>query len=74
MISFNITGLLVVHLSLTLPYFKKQFMCMYVHHRHAEVCGGQKMDPLELELRVAVSCNVGAGNLTQVLWRSSQCS
>lgn len=39
-------------------------------------CRSQKMalDPLELELWVIVSCPVVAGNQTQGLWSSSQCS
>jgi hypothetical protein len=38
--------------------------------------GGQKRipDSIELESQPVVSCNVGAGNWTQVLWKSSQCS
>jgi hypothetical protein len=28
-------------------------------------------DLLELELQMVLSCNVGAGNQTQVLWKSS---
>ncbi|KAM7327497.1 hypothetical protein ACRRTK_013864 [Alexandromys fortis] len=37
-------------------------------------CGRQKRasDSLELELEMAVS-HVGAGNHSQVLWKSSQC-
>ena len=31
-------------------------------------------DPLELELQMAVSHPVGAGNRTHVLWKSNQCS
>lgn len=31
-------------------------------------------DPLYLELQIGVSLHVGAGDLTQVLWKSSQCS
>ena len=37
---------------------------------------GQKrlLESLELELQVAVSHYVGAGNGTRVLWKSSECS
>lgn len=38
-----------------------------VHHVHAVVS-----DPLDLELQMFVSCQVGAGSQTQVLWQSSQ--
>lgn len=31
------------------------------------------LDPLELELWMVVIHHEGAGNLTQVLWRNSQC-
>jgi hypothetical protein len=31
-------------------------------------------DSLKLEIQIAVSCHVGAGNQTLVLWKSSQCS
>lgn len=31
-------------------------------------------EPLTLELEVPVSCHVGAGNETQVLWKNSHCS
>lgn len=30
--------------------------------------------PLKLELQRVVSCDVGAGNRTQILWKSNQCS
>jgi hypothetical protein len=30
------------------------------------------LDPLELELQMAVSCHVSAGNWIWVLWKSSQ--
>ena len=38
--------------------------------------GGQKkvLDPLELDLEMAVSCHDGAENGTQELGKSSQCS
>ena len=38
--------------------------------------GDQKRmsDPLELALQMVVSSHVGAGNPTQILWKSSQCS
>lgn len=36
--------------------------------------GGQKGVSLELKLRVAVSCYMGAGNHTQVFCKSSRCS
>ena len=38
--------------------------------------GGQKRvsDPLKLELQVVVSHLVGAGNQTQVLYKSNKCS
>ena len=44
-------------------------MCMPGTYR------GQKRasDPVEPDLETAVSCSVGAGNQTQVLWKSSQC-
>jgi len=37
--------------------------------------GGWKaeLDPLELELEIAVSSHVVAGNLTRVFFKSSQC-
>ena len=37
------------------------------------VCGGQKraLDPLELELKMAMSYHVGAGNQTWVLCKGS---
>ena len=60
------------------------FMCVctmccfntYVHHVLPATCGGQKkaLDPLELQLQMVVSLHVGSGNLTQVLWKNSQCS
>ncbi len=31
-------------------------------------------NPMELELQTSMSCHVGVGNRTQVLWKSSQCS
>ena len=42
------------------------FACMYVCVR--------VLDPLELELQTGVSCLVGAGNWTQVIWKGSECS
>lgn len=36
------------------------------HHMHAVAS-----DPLDLELQMIVSCQVGAGSQTQVLWKSS---
>ena len=43
---------------------------------HTSAPGGQKQvsNSLELELQMVVSCHVGAGNLTQVLWKMNQCS
>lgn len=34
----------------------------------------ESMDPLELELQMAVVCQVGAGNPTQALWKNNQFS
>jgi hypothetical protein len=41
---------------------------------HACVSQSQKraLDQLELELKTVVSCHVGAGNQTRILWQSSQ--
>lgn len=47
-------------------------MCMYVCVVPMEA--RIEADPLELDLLVFVSCAVGGGNQTQVLYRSSQCS
>ncbi|CAO2579474.1 hypothetical protein LEMLEM_LOCUS1012 [Lemmus lemmus] len=39
------------------------------------MCIGVKVsDPLKLDLQTVVSCHVGAGNRTWVLWKSCQCS
>lgn len=50
--------------------------CMFVHHVHAWCPGSQKrlLYAPWLELLTIVSCPVGAGNGTQVLWTNSQCS
>ena len=32
------------------------------------------LDPLELDLQIVVSCHMGAGNESRILWQSSQCS
>lgn len=50
---------------------------MYACAPHScSVWRGQKMvsDPLELELQTVMSFQLGAGNRSQVLWKSSQCS
>lgn len=51
-------------------------LVLYVYHTCAGAVGVQKgvSEPLELELGVAVSGHVGAGNRTLVLRKSSQCS
>lgn len=42
------------------------FTCMYVHHMNAGfACGA--LDPLDLELKVVVFCDVGTGNQSWVL-------
>jgi hypothetical protein len=46
--------------------------CMYVHH--VLLKARKVSDLLELKLQAVVSLRVGAGNLTQILWKSSQCS
>ena len=49
--------------------------CMSVYHMHA--CPGRPeegIEHLELESYLAVSCHVGAGTQTLVLWKSNQCS
>lgn len=43
-------------------------MCLVPNRGQKEV-----PDPLELKLQTVVSCCVGVGNLTQVLWKSGQC-
>jgi hypothetical protein len=64
-------------------------MCVCIHthtHTHTHICicatvqavpaearAGHQF-PLDLELHMIVSHHVGAGNLTWVLWKSSQCS
>ena len=48
--------------------------CMYSYvSRVPDTLRGQKreLDPLELELNMILSHHVGAGNGTQVLWKSS---
>ena len=58
------------------------FMCMRVLSANMYTIlmpgtyGGHKRlsTPLELELNVVANCPVGAGNQTQVLWKSSPCS
>ena len=52
------------------------FCSMYVHTScHCSAHEGQKRasDPLRLKFRTVVSYHVGAGNRTQVFWKSSQC-
>lgn len=51
-------------------------MDVYVPHMCLVPNRGQKEvpDPLELKLQTVVSCCVDVGNLTQVLWKSGQCS
>ena len=46
---------------------------MYWCFAHMHVCV-RAPDPQELELQMVVSCRVGAGNQTQVLWKSNQLS
>jgi hypothetical protein len=43
----------------------------YVHWCFAYV---RVLETLELELKTVVSCHMGAGNRTQILWKSNQCS
>lgn len=53
------------------------FACKSVYQVYNPgICGIPKkpLGPLELELQIVVSHYVGAGNLTQVVWKSSQCS
>ena len=50
---------------------------MYVYHNVQRFTGlvqKRVLDPLELELQMGVSHHVGAGNWTEVLYKSSQCS
>ena len=47
---------------------------MLVHHGHAVHVEAQEgIGPLGLELQM-INYHVGAGNQTQTLWKSSQCS
>lgn len=50
--------------------------CVYVCHAHAVASRDQKRasDCPELELQGVVSCLTGAGNQTQVLFKSSELS
>lgn len=56
-----------IFLNYLYPKFICVFACMYV-------CGDQKRvsDDLDLELQRVVSGHVGAGNQTQILWKSDQ--
>lgn len=45
--------------------------CVYVV---AEEVRRGKLDPLELEFHVVVSCHMGPRNRTQVLWKNRQCA
>lgn len=44
--------------------------CMYDAHR----CLKSVPDPIELELQLATGFHVGAGDGSQVFWKSNQCS
>lgn len=48
-------------------------MCVSVYHLYTCVSGGQKnvLYPLQLELTAVVTPHVGAYNLVQLLWKSS---
>lgn len=48
--------------------------CMSLHVCSAKRHQKKASAPLLLGLQTAVSCRVGAGDLTWLLWRSSQCS
>ena len=52
---------------LLLLFYVHWYFCILVY-----LCEVSK--PLELKLRTVVSCQVGAGNWAQVLWKSNQCS
>lgn len=65
-------------LSFKKVYFCRYFACMFSRASHMclpGACGSHKnSDTLELELQAVVSCHVGAGYWTLVLYISSQCS
>lgn len=50
-------------------------ICMCLSAIHVCSAKGHKrvLDPLELEPHMLMSLSVGAGNQTQVPWKSSQC-
>ena len=53
------------------------FVCILIYASYAcNTCRGQEraLVPLDLELKMVVSCCVGARNLAWILWKSSQCS
>lgn len=50
------------------------FVCMYTYVPQVSIAlrGQEKvLGPLELDLQMVVSCHVGAGNWTRVLWKSA---
>lgn len=49
-------------------------VCLSVHHYTCVWClEGRRCQILWTELQTAVSCHVGSGNQTWVIWRNSQC-
>ena len=50
--------------TLAISLYLHKLLIMYVHHVSAGAYGSQKRvtDPLELKLRMGVSCHVSAGN------------
>lgn len=81
----SVTNRHIGYASLPFSFFKIcLFLCVWVFYLHGCVCttcfpsahSGQKrvLDPLELELRMAVSHHVGSGNWTWVLCKSIKCS
>ena len=56
-------------------FFACRYVCMCPMHMFGGLRGQKKAwDSLELELQMLVSCHVGAGNQTWILWKNSQCS
>lgn len=52
------------------------FIWIFIYHVHAWYPEGQEraLDPLELELWVAVCCHASAGTQTRVLHMNNRCS